>query len=110
VASTSCPSSTVPIAWPGFARVAAATIDFSTLTGGTWAYNDGAEDRKSGHSFDASVAWITYGPEEWAACSAHKRLGLRGHLLEMARTDPRLKDLRDGLVAALHTPHKDTTT
>jgi hypothetical protein len=97
--------------FPGdlFVQVAEATIDFSNLTGGSWEYNDGPDGRLSGYSFSGSAAYLRWGPETWSQANAHKRLGARAHLLEMARTDPRLAALRNALEETFHTTHKDAT-
>lgn len=90
-----------------FLAVANATIAFGQLTGGQWEYNDGPTDRQSGYNFDAAVAHLSYGPEDWNAASAHARLRARDHLLEMARTDSRLEDLRTDILNTLIPSHKD---
>lgn len=90
-----------------FLAVANATIAFGQLTGGQWECNGGASDRRSGYTFDAAVAHLSYGPQDWNAASAHARLRARDHLLEMARTDSRLEELRTDILNTLIPTHKD---
>lgn len=90
-----------------FLAIAKATINFTQLSGGQWEYNDGPRDRQSGYNFDTAIEHLTYTPDDWNAASAHARLRARDHLLEMARTDSRLEELRTDILNTLFPSDKD---